>query len=86
MPNGKEFLSDLEFEHQLDERGDNQPELIRFIARQQFSTSKILFLHDKRIKSLEKQNKKMFSLVGGAGAIIGTAVISVINYFLGRQS
>ena len=68
------MLGDLEFENQINELGDNQTELIKFVARQQFSTSKTMVSHGKRIKSLESKNKKMFGFVGGAGAILATAI------------
>ena len=79
-----DMLDDLEFENQISELGDNQPELIKFVARQQFSTSKVLVSHDKRIKSLENKNKKLFGFVGATGAILATAVTATIDYLLRR--
>ena len=79
-----EFLNDMDFEQKLNDLGNDEPELIRFIARQQFSSSKVLIDHGKRIKSLEGKNKKMMGAVGGAGAILATAVTTILDYFLRR--
>ena len=79
-----DMLEDAEFENQITAMGDDQPALIKFVARQQFSTSKVLVDHGKRIKSLEKKNKKMFGIVGGAGAILATTVTATLDYFLRR--
>jgi len=80
-----DMLNDMEFEERLNELGENQPALIRFLAHQQFSTSKVLLKHDKRIGRIEKQNKKIFGLAGGAGAILGTAITATIDYLLRRS-
>ena len=79
-----EYLDDMEFEAKLDDLGDNEPELIRFIARQQFSTSKVLMDHSRRIKSLEKKNKKAMGVVGASGAILATAAAAFIDYIMGK--
>lgn len=83
MPD-KDMLDDLEFENQINALGDDQPALIKFVARQQFDSSKILVDHGKRIKSLESKNKKLMGAVGGTGAIIATAVTAAIDYVLKR--
>lgn len=75
-----DMLDDLEFENQINALGDNQPALIKFVARQQFDTSKILVKHDKRIRNVEKQNKKAFGVVG----IMSASLVAVIDYFLRR--
>ena len=81
MGNEPDMLDDLEFENQINALGDDQPALIKFVARQQFSTGKVLISHGKRLKSLESKNKKLFGVVGGAGALLATAVIGIIEYF-----
>ena len=81
MPNDKEILNDMEFESHLAEMGDNQLELIKFVARQQYKMSKLCPIHNKRIKALENKDKKMFGLTGGVGGIIGAIVASIIDYF-----
>ena len=52
MPEEIDMLEDAEFENQINEMGDDQPALIKFVARQQFATSKVLVSHGKRIRSL----------------------------------
>ncbi len=79
-----DMLEDAEFENQITAMGDDQPALIKFVARQQFSTGKVLIDHGKRIKSLEGKNKKVIGVVGGAGALIATAVAAALDYFLRR--
>ncbi len=79
-----DMLEDAEFEGQLTAMGDNQLELIKFVARHQFSTSKVLVDHGRRIKSLEKKNKKAMGVVGASGAIIASAVAALIDYFMRR--
>ena len=84
MPDNNGMLDDLEFENQINELGDDQPALIKFVARQQFSTSKVLIDHGRRIKSLEGKNKKMMGAVGGASAFVATVITATIDYFLKR--
>ena len=86
MPDSDGMLGDMEFETKLNDLGENQPELIRFIARQQFTTGKVMIAHGKRIKKLESQNKRAMGIIGGIGAVIATAFIQTLNYLLGRQS
>jgi len=83
---GKDILEEAEFENQLTALGDDQLGLIKFVARQQFDTCKILIDHDKRIKSVEKQNKKLMGVIGSGGAILGTAITAVLDYFVRRTS
>ncbi len=84
MSNGDEMLKDMEFENQLRELGDDQPGLIRFVAREQFKTSKVQKSYGKRIKSLESKNKKIFGFAGAFGAVIATAVTAVFDYLSKR--
>ena len=79
-----DMLDDLEFENQLAELGDNQPKLLNFIARQQFSTGKVLVNHGRRIKSLESKNKKVMGAVGGLSAIFATAITWTVDYLSRR--
>jgi len=80
MPNG--MLSDLEFENQMNELGDNQIALIKFIARQQFASSKVLTIHEAKIVTLENGDRKTSGIVGGISATIVSVIIGVINYFV----
>ena len=75
------MLDDMEFEQKLNDLGDNQTELIRFIARQQFSSSKIIISHNKRIKVIEEGNKRTSTITGGISGAVTAAIIGVIDYF-----
>ena len=83
MPD-KDMLEEAEFENQLTALGDDQLGLIKFVARQQFDSTKVQVDHGKRIKSLESKNKKLMGAIGGTGAIIATAVTAIIDYVLKR--
>ena len=83
MPNG--MLNDLEFENQLNTFGDNQLELIKFVARQQFASSKLLTAHDTKITILESGDRKVSSVVGGISGTITAIVISIISHFTNRS-
>ncbi len=84
MPNEIDMLEDVEFENQINALGDDQLALIKLVARQQFSTGKVLISHGKRIKKLEGQNKKVFGIVGGAGAILASAIVATLDYIFRR--
>lgn len=79
MPNG--MLNDLEFENQLSEMGDNQLELIKFVARQQFTSSKLLAIHDTKIATLESGDRKVSTITGGISGTITGIIIGIIAYF-----
>ena len=79
-----DMLGDAEFENQMNAMGDDQPALIKFVARQQFATGKVLVAHGKRLKSLEHKNKRLFGFVGGIGALIATFIMGIADYFLRR--
>ena len=78
------MLTDMEFEQRLVEMGDNQPALIRFIARNQYQMSKLCPIHAKKIKSLENKTTKELGIFGGLGALLGATVAGAIDYFLRR--
>ena len=78
----RDMLNDMDFEQHLEKLGNNQPELIKFLARQQFTCSQILLSHGKRITCIERQNKKMFGFVGGIAAIIGAVFTGTIDYII----
>ena len=79
-----DMLEDAEFEGQLTAMGDDPVALTKFVARQQYSTGKVLMDHGRRIKSLEKKNKKAMGVVGASGAILATAIAAVVDYFMRR--
>ena len=85
MPDNNGILSDLEFENQINDLGDNQLELIKFVARQQYSSSKVLIVHDKRLSKLEARDRKTFGISGGIGGIIGAAIASAVDYLIMRR-
>ena len=78
------ILSDMDFEQHLQEMGDDQLALLKFVARQQYSMSLLCPLHDKRLKNLENRTKKEIGVTGGISAIVGGAIIAAINYFTSR--
>ena len=82
MPNG--MLNDLEFENRLNNMGDNQLELIKFVARQQFTSSKLLSIHDKKISDLETGDRRASGIVGGISGTITSVIIGVISYFTNK--
>lgn len=82
MPNGKYFLNDLDFEHQLKTMNDR--ELLEFTARQTYDVCNRVESHDKRIRGLETQSNRRSGVIGGSGALIGAAVASIIDYFIRR--
>ena len=78
------MLSDMDFEHRLNEMGDNQTELIKFIARQQFQMSKLCPIHEKQIKAIQHRTKKEIGASGGIGAVLGVVIATVIDFLLRR--
>mgnify|MGYP001567928641 CR=1 FL=1 len=82
MPNG--MLNDLEFENQLSNMGDNQLELIKFVARQQFTSSKLLAVHDKKISDLETGDRKISGITGGISGTITSIIIGIISYLTNK--
>ncbi len=85
MPDN-EMLEDLEFENQITAMGDNQTELIKFVARQQYSSGKTVASLGKRVKSLENKNKKTMGAVGGVSAVVAGIIVAAVDYFLKRGS
>ena len=82
MADNPNMLSDMDFEQKLNEQGDNQAELLKFVARNQYQMSKLCPIHSKKIEKLENRTKKELGATGGIGAIIGVAIASVIDYFM----
>lgn len=82
MSDTPDMVEDLEFENQIAALGDNPTELMKFVARQQYRSAKSLIKHDKRIKHLETQNKKLFAIVGGVGAVVTLIFNAVVEFFM----
>ena len=79
MPDN-EMLEDAEFENQMTAMGEDQLALTKFVARQQYQSGKVVGSNVKRIKRLEKQNKKVFSAVG----IMSAGIVAALDYLLRR--
>ena len=79
-----EMLEDLEFENEMTEMGDDQLKLVKFSLRQQNKSNKLVASHGRRIRSLEKKNFRLFGFVGLAGAFLGSAFVTIIDYLFGR--
>ncbi len=80
------MMSDIAFENQINELGDNQIALIKFVARQQFASSKLLAIHDTKITSLENGDRKLSSIAGGISGTITAILVGIINYFINHRS
>ncbi len=78
------MLEDAEFENQMNALGDDQPALIKFVARQQFATSKVLITHGRKIKALERRSNRTMGIIGGTGTLIGAVIASIFEYFIKR--
>ena len=78
------LLDELEFERRLNEFGDDQVSLLKFLARQQYQTSKLCPIHDKEIKALQNRTRKELGATGGIGAVFGAAIATAFDYFLRR--
>ncbi len=84
----KGMLSDMEFEQRLTELSDNQPELLKFVARQTYTVQSLVGGQDKRITRLENQERQQLQRNGGIGGIagfVGAVIVIVINYLVGKH-
>lgn len=82
MPNGKNFLNDLELEKYIRYAPDR--ELLEFVARQSYETCLSVEKNDKRITSLEKRSNKFTGFIGASGTFFGAAIVATINFFMNR--
>ena len=77
MPN--EMTSDMEFENVLNTlHGDD---LTKLVARTLYNHCADEAKQEERIVNLEAQGHKLFGVTGGLSAILGGAIIAVINHF-----
>ncbi len=83
MPNGKQVISDIEYEQHIKYMDDRQ--LLEFTARQVYDLCVKVSEDRKRIDALEKHDQKAFGTAGGIGAVIGAAIATVIDYFIRRS-
>lgn len=76
----QDMLSAINFEEHLKEMGDNQLELLKFVARQQFAMSRLCPTHSKRIEQLEHRTRREIGATGGIGAAIALAITYALDY------
>ncbi len=84
MTDNPTFLNDMEFEERLTSMGDNQIELIKFVARQQYQTSKLCPVHSKEIAKLQSRSRKEIGIISGISSSLGMAVGVSIDFLLRR--
>lgn len=82
MPNGREFISDLEFESRIKDMNDRQ--LQEFTARQVYDITTVVAKHDKRITAVERKSNKIVGTAAAIGTGIGAAVIALVSYLTGK--
>ena len=82
MPNRNYMLNDMEFEQKIHQMGDR--ELLEFTARQMYDVSLLAADSRKRIDTLEKRDRKAFSVTGGLGAFFGAAVAAITDFLIRR--
>ncbi len=70
------MLDDLEFERQIGEMEDRQ--LMEFIARQAFASTKRFANHDIRIRRLENQRGPGARMIAAVGAAVGGAIAGLV--------
>lgn len=83
MPNGRYILNDMDFEEKIHQMNDR--ELLEFTARQMYDVCLLAADNKKRINSLEKMDRKAFSLTSTIGAFFGAAVAILSEFFLWRR-
>lgn len=80
MPNGMEFLSDLELEKLV--KGMNDRELMEFTARQVYDVCNLAGSNQRRIMILEKRGNKIVGIAGAIGTFIGAVISGIISFFV----
>lgn len=86
MPNGQEFLDDMEFERSIGKMSDR--ELSEFTARQVYDVKIVvgnntnnIEKNTNRIYKLEKKDRKWFGIIGLAGSFVGALIVVLIEHF-----
>jgi hypothetical protein len=79
-----EMISDMDFESKLAKLGDNQTELLKFVARQQYESCQTLTSHDTRISTLETGSRKASGITGGITGTITGIIVGLISYFTSK--
>ncbi len=78
------MLSDMEFEHKLAEMGDDQPALLRFVAREAWKAAKLVQDHENRLKVIETRDANALTIGGGVGGVIGAAGASFVYWLMNK--
>ncbi len=78
------MLSDMEFEHKLVEMGNDQPALLRFVARESWKASKLAQDHGKRLTKIEARDSNALTIGGGVGGVIAAALSAFIYWILSK--
>ena len=81
MANG--MLQDIEFEKRIKAMPDR--ELLEFVARQTAEVCQKVEGHEKRLKKLEQDNRKLSGIIGGVSGLIAAVAVGIINWFVGRN-
>jgi hypothetical protein len=84
MTDDKKMLDSMEFEQHLQEMGDDQLALLKFVARQQYTMSQLCPLHDRRLRKLENRTKKELGTTSGISAFLGVVIGAAIDYLMRR--
>ncbi len=82
MANGDELNDQMDFETKIDSMSDRK--LLESMARQIYGIRSLCPEHDKRIKSLEDDAKKIAGVTGGITGGITGIIIAVIGYFTNK--
>lgn len=82
MPNGLEFLSDMELENRI--KGMNDRELLEFNTRQTYHAHVLSASNERRIVVLEKRDKKFFGFIGSIGTFVGAVIVAFIEFLIHR--
>lgn len=82
MPNGLEFLSDMELEDRIKRMDDR--ELLEFNTRQTYHAYVLSASNERRIVVLEKRDKKFFGFIGSIGTFVGAAIVAFVEFLIRR--
>jgi hypothetical protein len=72
----------MEFENQIHQMNDRQ--LLEFTARQTYDVCLLAADNKKRIDTLKRRDRKVFSVTGGLGAFFGAAIAVIADFFIRR--
>ena len=81
MVNG--MLHDMELEKRI--KAMPERELLEFMARQMAEVCQKVEGHEKRLKKVEQDNKRLSGIIGGISGLITAVAVGIINWFVGRN-